>query len=169
MSRLRAALATGLGTGYLPIAPGTWGSAAAACVYLALSGPFGVGPAGCSISMAAVVLAGAVVCVALGPFAERHFGRKDPSQVTADEWAGQALALIGLPAATTSAGLLIIVGAAFAAFRLFDILKPPPANGLQRLPAGWGILVDDLIAGAYANVAAQAVLRLAVPALGAVL
>jgi phosphatidylglycerophosphatase A len=114
-----------------------------------------------------LVLAGAVVCVALGRFAEDHFGRKDPSQVTADEWAGQALALIGLPAATAPGGLLIVAAAAFVAFRIFDIIKPPPAYGLQRLPEGWGILVDDLVAGVYANVAAQAILRLVVPALGA--
>ena len=56
--------------------------------------------------------------------------------------------------------LALVAGAAFVAFRLFDIVKPPPAYRLQRLPAGWGILVDDLIAGAYANIVCQLVLRL---------
>jgi phosphatidylglycerophosphatase A len=49
---------------------------------------------------------------------------------------------------------------AFAAFRAFDIIKPPPIRGLERLPRGWGVVADDLAAGVYANIVAQLVLRL---------
>ena len=52
---------------------------------------------------------------------------------------------------------------AFAAFRFFDILKPPPVRQLEKLPAGWGILADDLGAGVYANIVSQLVLRLWLP------
>jgi len=110
-----------------------------------------------------IVLAGAfsVVCVALGGQAEREFGSKDPSQVSADEWAGQALALAGLPmAGGDPLGSAIAVGLGFVAFRVFDIVKPPPARLVERLPGGWGILLDDLVAGVYANLICQAVLRL---------
>ena len=52
---------------------------------------------------------------------------------------------------------------AFFAFRICDIVKPPPANGLQKLPAGWGILVDDLVAGVYALVLTQLLVRFVLP------
>jgi len=161
MNNLRKILATGLGTGYLPVAPGTWASGAACLVFLAVI-------AGCSgnalrVAVAMVALAGfwSVICVALGEWSEAAFGGKDPSRCTADEWAGQALALVALPLGAGWAGWLTAAGAAFIAFRLFDIIKPPPARRLEKLHAGWGILLDDLVAGLYANVAAQLVLRLA--------
>ena len=160
MRNVRTLLATGLGTGYLPVAPGTWGSIAVAGIYLALAWPAGALAGLASVVMAVLAVAASVVCVALGPFAETHFGRKDPSQVTIDEWAGQALALIAMPLPTDWTGRLIVAASALLAFRVFDVVKPPPANAMQRLPAGWGILADDLIAAVYANAAAQLLLRL---------
>lgn len=153
---MRRWLVTGLGTGYLPVAPGTWGSAAVAGIWLLAAG---LGFWGETILMAAIALAASVICVALGGFAERHFGKKDPGQVTIDEWAGQAVALLALPVTDRLADRLIIATVAFVAFRVFDIMKPSPAYRLQRLPAGWGVLVDDLIAGVYANLVAQLILR----------
>ena len=158
MASWRACVVTGLGTGRFPVAPGTWGSAAVAGLYLALAA-LGAGCWTLSVAMGALAIASSVACVALGPFAERHFGRADPPQVTIDEWAGQAIALLAMPSAAGWGGRLIVVGAAFAAFRLLDILKPSPANRIQKLPAGWGILADDLIAGLYANIACQLALR----------
>jgi len=158
VDRLRSLLVTGLGTGYLPVAPGTWGSAVVAGVYL-LAGRYGdCWPAAAPVAMAAVALLSGVICVALGPFAERRFGTKDPRQVTIDEWAGQAVALAGLPAAGIGGGpAAAAVG--FVAFRLFDIIKPQPVKALEKLPAGWGVLADDLAAGVYANIACQILLR----------
>ena len=158
MSRVGKILAAGLGTGYLPVAPGSWGAAAVCGIFLAVS--WGSGRCvlctdGIMLLLAAVA---GVACVRLGPFAERAFGRKDPRQCTADEWAGQALALVHLPAGPTWGQRLCIVGVAFVLFRLFDIIKPPP--GRERLPHGWGMLLDDVVAGIYANLAAQLLLRL---------
>ena len=79
-----------------------------------------------------------------------------------DEFAGQWFALLALPVGL-DAGLravACVVGGQFVLFRVLDIVKPPPAFGLQRLPAGWGILVDDLAAGAYANLVGQLLWRL---------
>ncbi len=158
MDRLKTLAMTGLGTGYLPIAPGTWGSAVVVALYLLL------GQIDCECSyavdagMVLVVVVSSIICVALGPFAERHFGKKDPGQVTIDEWAGQAVALIALPAVGVG-GALTAAGVAFVAFRVFDIIKPPPARQLERLPAGWGMLCDDLAAGVYANIVSQVLLR----------
>jgi len=157
---VRKLLLTGLGTGYLPVAPGTWGSAAVAGVFLLVAWASGGEQAWLTGSMLALALAGSGTCLTWGGFAEKAFGRKDPSQCTADEWAGQAVALLLLPAGPDVRRWLAAAGVAFLAFRFFDILKPSPARRLQRLRAGWGILVDDLIAGVYANLVAQLLLRL---------
>ena len=156
----RRLLLTGLGTGYLPIAPGTWGSGAACVVYLAIA----FGSNGKQIcltgSMIVMAVAASLICGLLGNRAEEDFSKKDPGAVTIDEWAGQAIALCGLPLGDGYGGWLIAAGAAFVAFRVFDILKPPPVRTLEKLPAGWGILADDLAAGVLANVAVQLILRL---------
>ena len=157
MNKLRKFLTTGLALGYAPVAPGTFGSGGAIAVYALavrlLPTPycvFGV--------MALVAIFFSAVCVRLGPFTEKAFGKKDPSQCTADEWAGQAVTMLALPIAAGGLWITCLVG--FAAFRLFDIVKPPPVRQLEKLPQGWGVLVDDLAAGIYANITAQLILRL---------
>lgn len=152
---------TGLGTGYLPVAPGTWGSAAVCGVFLAVAYATAGKQVCVTGTMALVALAATIGCAALGRFAESAFARKDPSQCTLDEWAGQAVALCMLPLGPTWRGWAISAAAAFVAFRAFDILKPPPIYQIQKLPHGWGIVADDLLAGVYANLVAQLVLRLA--------
>ena len=157
----RRLLITGLGTGYLPMAPGTWGSAGACAVYLVVAMAAG-GRQACLTGTMVLLAAGATVaCGLLGPSIAAAFGRKDPSQCTLDEWAGQAVALMVLPVAGGWRAWLAAAGAAFLAFRVFDILKPPPIRQLERLPGGWGVVADDLAAGVYANVVVQLILRLA--------
>lgn len=159
MARLRLLLVTGLGTGYLPLAPGTWGSAAVALAYVVLAGAVWHDPTHLTIAMAAVMMVSGAICVAFGPFAEHHFGMKDPGRVTIDEWAGQAVTLLAMPAAAGWGEALIVGGVAFGAFRLFDVLKPPPVRWFEKFPAGWGVLIDDLAAGVYANLLCQILLR----------
>ena len=160
MSSLRKILISGLGTGYLPLAPGSWGAAAVCGIFLAASW----GSGGCVLCtdalMVALAAAAGAICVCLGPFAEQAFGRKDPRRCTADEWVGQALTLVHLPGAAGWGQRLSIVGVAFFLFRLFDTIKPAPGRRLERLPHGWGALLDDVVAGIYANLAAQLLLRL---------
>lgn len=154
-------LVTGLGTGYLRPAPGTWGSLGCCCAFAGLLALLGPGP-GLEVATAGLAVLASVACVALGNFTETAFGKKDPGHCTIDEWAGQALSLLALPLGRgwTEHGLAI--GTGLLAFRFFDILKPPPCRRLERLPAGWGVLADDLLAGLYANLAAQLILRLGV-------
>jgi phosphatidylglycerophosphatase A len=147
-----AMIVTGFGTGYLPIAPGTWGSAAVVVIYLAAAAIFAGNQLAVSGVMAAVLLLSCWGCVAFGRFAERRYGRKDPRQCTIDEWAGQALTLMCVPLTSTWYDWVIAAGVGFFSFRLFDILKPAPARSLERLREGWGVLVDDLVAGGYAAV-----------------
>jgi phosphatidylglycerophosphatase A len=165
MSTIKKLLVTGLGTGYGPIAPGTWGSGAVALIWWLIA----LGSSGRQVcltgSMLVLLVASGVVCIALGRFCQETFGKKDPSQCTIDEWAGQALAMLMLPLAggVLESDVLRWTTAAFVSFvsfRVFDIIKPPPARQLEKLPYGAGVLLDDLMAGVYANLTAQAFLRL---------
>lgn len=151
---------TGMGTGLLRPAPGTWGSLppVALAVGLAMAR---TDPRAIDMALAAMGLFFGVGCLVWGESAERRFGRKDPGSVVADEIAGQSLALMWLPWALGDGARVIATAAiAFFAFRAFDIVKPPPARGWQRFPGGLGILIDDLVAGFYALVATQVLVRI---------
>jgi phosphatidylglycerophosphatase A len=76
--------------------------------------------------------------------AEKHFGRVDPGQVVIDEVVGQIITLLAWP--RRSWGWVL---AGFLLFRFFDIVKPFPARRVERFPQGWGIMLDDVVAGAY--------------------
>lgn len=116
-------------------------------------------------TMLLLAVAASVACVLLGPFAERAYGKKDPSHCTIDEWAGQAVTYLLLPpmlmpSADNWRHWFVIAAVGFVAFRVMDIIKPAPARQMEKLPAGWGILLDDIVAGIYANIACQLLLRL---------
>jgi phosphatidylglycerophosphatase A len=156
VNAVKKLLVTGLGTGYLPVAPGTWGSAVPAAVFLLVCILTAGDYAAVLVTMAGVFLVSCVVCVTLGRFTEKTYGRKDPGQCVIDEYAGQSAALMFLPLSVAGtgdlAGWIILAGAGFLAFRFFDIVKPPPARQMEKLPAGWGVLLDDVVAGIFANV-----------------
>ncbi len=159
MKRIKLFIASGLGTGYLPIAPGTWASGATAAVFLLVAWGSEANPYYIAGAMAGILVLSSVACVATGKFAEKQFGRKDPSQSTLDEWAGQALTYLFLPIGTGWWNWMIVAGAGFVVFRILDILKPPPARRLENLPYGWGVLADDLMVAVYANLILQVILR----------
>lgn len=98
-----------------------------------------------------IVLAVAAVtaCVAFSPLAVKACNKEDPRLVTADELAGQWVAMLGVT--WLASPILLVAFVQFVFFRLFDILKPWPCRRLERLPAGVGIAADDLMAGVYAN------------------
>lgn len=158
----RAVLTTG-GLGYLRPFPGTWGSIPPTVIagLLILAGA--VPSAGVwewilyHVVLFGVLIVSTLACAVLGDAAEALWRRKDPSNVVADETAGMCVPLLFLPAATTQSvwttGFTLLI--AFVAFRFFDIIKPPPADGLQRVPGGWGIVLDDLAAGVYALIVVQ--------------
>lgn len=138
VSTLAGVLATGLGSGYSPIAPGTAGS----IVGIALYWPLATRPVVEQlVALALLVLLGVP---AAGQVARRG-GRKDPGLVVVDEVAGVWATLVFLPFTMPTAV------AGFLLFRVMDVLKPYPARDLERLPGGWGIMADDLMAGVYAN------------------
>lgn len=135
-------VATFFGAGRLRPAPGSWGSLAALGLWAAYAW---LTPAGWHAAGAA---AGALVALAAGiPAAtrvERQTGHTDPGFVVIDEVCGQLITLIGAPLGWKS----LLAG--FILFRAFDIVKPPPVRSLERLPGGWGIMLDDVAAGLYA-------------------
>ena len=143
------------GLGRLPVAPGTWGSLPVAIIF-GLMCQFHLSDLSISIVMAALALAGSIVCVKFAPAAIAATGKNDPGEVVADELAGQAvtfLAILFLNLDTFSAGQICITAVfGFLLFRLFDIAKPWPIHKLEKLPKGWGILADDLLAGVYAGI-----------------
>lgn len=160
MNPVGRTLITTFGLGYMRPASGTWGSlppCVAAAVLVVIGGRFGFGSGsiGWYVLQVFFALYFSWVCVKFGDGAEAEFGKKDPGQVVADETAGMALTLLFIPFAwipPDPVSILVVLGVAFILFRVADILKLPPANGLQRLKGGWGILVDDLAAGVQAGV-----------------
>ena len=158
---MRKALVSAGGLGYLPIAPGTWGSLAGVGIFLL------AGLSGWPFLTALICLGGVVVfsalTVGLGDWAYCHYGSKDPSPVVIDEVAGYLVAVLFLP--IDGANLYYSAGCAFFVFRIFDIIKPTPARQFERFRGGWGILADDLMAGVYANLLCQCIMITIVPAL----
>lgn len=136
MKRLALLIATVGGAGYFPFAPGTVGSAVGVVLYLLTRHLDPVLQTG--------LLAG--ICVAgvwASTVAARHFGRDDPGHVVIDEVAGQLATLFLLDVGMIGA----LVG--FFIFRVLDIIKPWPADRLEALHGGFGVMADDLMAGAY--------------------
>jgi phosphatidylglycerophosphatase A len=160
ISRLELVLITGLGTGYLRPASGTWGSLPPVALALGLVS-LGAAPRAIDASLAFCGILFAGACLISGERAEAHFCSKDPKSVVADEFAGQSLALMWLPwHEGLSMRNAILAACAFLLFRAFDVLKPPPARQFERLPGGTGILLDDVAAGAMASIAMLAISRL---------
>lgn len=143
-------VATVFGLGKCRPGPGTWGAAAACLVWFAASGLFPMSEGQRSWFTLGAVIAVTVIGIPAATRVERESGGRDPGFVVIDEVAGQWVALIHAHADWAS--LLL----AFLLFRFFDILKPWPARRLERLPAGWGIVFDDLAAGVYALLVVQA-------------
>lgn len=156
-------IASGLFLGYMKPAPGTWGSAGACSVYLLLRWGLGEDPVTLTVAMIAIAILSTFACIWLGDFVEEAWGKKDPSKCTIDEWAGQAVTMFFLPCYDNWTMTLVAVGVAFFAFRIFDIIKPPPARQAERFSKGVGVVADDLIAGLYACIVTLLILNCLLP------
>lgn len=143
------------GLGLLPLAPGTWASLLPALIFSLLV-YFDVSAVLLSIIMASMVAVGSFVCIGFSPDIIGKTGNGDPREIVADEFAGQALtfliALPLIPKTINSSQIWVTALLGFLLFRLFDISKPFPLKSAEKLPKGWGILVDDLLAAVYAGV-----------------
>jgi phosphatidylglycerophosphatase A len=137
-------IATFFGAGLLRPGPGTWGSIAAVLLWAVFAGFAHPSPTTLLFALLAAIAVVLVLGIPAATIAARESGRPDPGFIVIDEVAGQWIALLFCPADWGHAIVALVL------FRLFDILKPPPARQLERLPAGWGIVFDDVAAGLYA-------------------
>ena len=136
--RIVLALSSALGLGYLPKAPGTWGTLLAIPIWWALRSLS-------TLHFAVVALAFCFVSVVISELAERIYGKHDVQKIVIDEVAGLLVTAIGVPCRWQQ------VLAAFLLFRLFDMTKPGPIRTLdQRVSGGLGVVLDDVAAGLLA-------------------
>jgi phosphatidylglycerophosphatase A len=158
-------LATGCFVGYVPWASGTFGSLLGILIYL-IPGAQAVPILGSMIVVGFILgtAAAGMVAKAEGDklsktaaltkslFQDGSAHASDPSIVVIDEIVGMWIALLWLPKT------FVAITLAFLAFRCFDIVKPEPARAMERLPHGFGIMLDDVVAAVYANLSTQVVL-----------
>lgn len=141
---LARVIATVGGLGYLPVAPGTFGSLAAVLAFLCF--PTYLPP----FWFTAALLVSTLIAVWAAQRLAQAGENDDPSEVIIDEVVGMAVTMAYLPlnAFTLAAG--------FVLFRMFDIVKPFPVRQVEKLHGGWGIVLDDMMAGVYANLLLRA-------------
>ncbi len=148
LDRLAVLAGTGLYTGYFPVASGTFGTLVGVVLFILISGS----PPLFYWTVVLVVVAAGIWSAGR---CERIFGQKDSSQVVIDEIAGYLVAMFAVPA---KPGWIL---AGFVLFRVADVIKPPPAGYADReMKGGTGVMLDDLVAGAYTWLALQAALML---------
>jgi len=152
---MKRLLTSCFGLGWIPVAPGSWGSLPPAVVF-GLVYYFGGTGLLAFLLMLALFIAGSVVCLKLTDAAVAATGKADPNEVVADEIAGQALTFMIFPfvinAGLTANQIVIVAGLGFFLFRLFDTIKPWPSYRFEELHGGLGILADDIMAGVYAGI-----------------
>lgn len=148
--RVARVLATWFGCGLSPVAPGTVGTIGALPLWMLVreAGPLGVLATAAVVTVVGVWSAGVVA---------RDGGSKDPQIVVIDEVAGVLVALAAAPPTVLG------VAAATLLFRVFDMTKPFPARRAESLPGGWGIVLDDLVAGVQAALLVRALDALGMP------
>src|SRR5262245_19104002 len=146
--RLGVFVATCAHVGYVPVAPGTFGSLVALVLYYLIRRQ----------QSTAIELGAIAVLVVVGLWsateAEHHFGGIDPAPVVIDEVVGMLMTLALHPVNVWGATI------GFFIFRGLDIVKPWPARRLELLPGGFGVVLDDMMAGVYGNVLVWALVRL---------
>ncbi len=138
------AVATGLYSGYFPIYAGTFGTLPAWLIAWFLI-------AGNSTTLLVVTILSILLSIWIAGVAERYMGH-DAKKIVIDEWAGMFVSLVWLPFRIGPYLLALVL------FRLFDALKPWPANKAEQLPGGIGVTMDDVVAGVQANLATHLIL-----------
>jgi phosphatidylglycerophosphatase A len=134
---------TGFFSGYSPIAPGTAGTLLAVLIYILEYIFF---KTGCIITNFIFVLIMLYPSFKLGDAGEKFFNKKDPSEVVIDEMIGLWVSVLFIPFSLQIALLAFII------FRIIDIFKPYPIRKLEKLKGGFGIVLDDFMAGVFTNI-----------------
>jgi phosphatidylglycerophosphatase A len=152
---MKRLLTSCFGLGWMPVAPGSWGSLPPAIAF-GLVYYYDGSVLLAFLLMLALFIAGSIVCLKFTDAAVAATGKADPNEVVTDEIAGQALTFMILPfvinAGLTNSQIVTICGLGFFLFRLFDTIKPWPSYRFEELHGGLGILADDIMAGIYAGI-----------------
>jgi phosphatidylglycerophosphatase A len=145
-------MALGFGAGRLPLAPGTWGAALALLLIYPLVHWAIFTPSVFTLFLSILIILFTWIGVKACDVLEDEWG-EDPKQVVIDEMIGVWIALLGFQ--TTGGNDIFIFVAAFILFRFFDIAKPLGIKQLENIKGGWGVMLDDVLAGVYANIVLQ--------------
>jgi len=147
MRRPAVLIATGFGIGQVPLAPATAASLAVAILLFAIASfaPSALAP----LPVAAALVVLLPIAIWSSGEAEKELGH-DAHPIVVDEVVGMLASVVGI-ARFAEPNPAVALFAAFALFRFFDIVKPFPIRSSQRLPGGWGVVVDDLLAGIATN------------------
>jgi len=145
--RLIEAYLTCFGLGYAPVASGTFGTLGGVALALVFALYF---PANYMLACLVTAVVLTLIGAPLGKWAEEKWQSKDPGQYVLDEVIGF---LVTVSFIDPQQNLTINLAVAFLLFRFFDIFKPPPARQLEKVSGGWGIILDDVVAGIYAAIA----------------
>ena len=147
MRRFYKLMLSGFGTGWLPVASGTWGAAAAILMVWPLTI---LTPTVLNLELTLLIIAFSWIGAIGSRILASEWG-EDPSQTVIDEMVGMWIAVLGLPVSWQ------YWLAAFLLFRFFDIFKPLGVRRLEKIEGGWGVMLDDVMAGVYTNVLLQMV------------
>ncbi|HSB04516.1 MAG TPA: phosphatidylglycerophosphatase A [Thermodesulfobacteriota bacterium] len=145
LNRFFILIATGLGAGFSPIVPGTMGTLVAIPFYYFVSS---IPPPVYELTLLAFFFFSSWI----SNQAERYWGKKDDRRIVIDEIMGFLVTMLWIPRSP----LFMVVG--FILFRFFDILKPFPIRRLERVRSGYGVVLDDVLAGIYSNIALHLVM-----------
>lgn len=137
------------GLGLAPVAPGTFGTVGG--VVLAMLLEYVPGPLALWLALAAALCT--AIGIALGAWAERYFGEKDPGAVVLDEVAGYLVTVAIFAGVLGTAPSFAGHCLAFVLFRIADISKPWPGRLIEALPRGWGVMLDDVVLALYSGAA----------------
>ncbi len=148
MPKLKPIIGSFFYAGFLPNAPGTWGS------FIALFPIYFIGIYTFWWGIPLFVVISSLLTLWVAQECEKTWGG-DPSPLVLDEFAGQGMAFIGISLADPAFNIWLLLALGFLFFRFFDIRKPLGVDKLQQFPGGFGILIDDLLAGFYAWICLQ--------------
>lgn len=151
MRRFYKLMLSGFGTGWLPVASGTWGAAAAILMVWPLAM---LTPSALTLELTVLIVAFTWIG-AIGSHVLASEWGEDPSQTVIDEMVGMWIAVLAVPLSWQ------YWLAAFLLFRFFDIFKPLGVRRLENIEGGWGVMLDDIMAGVYTNLLLQIVVLFA--------
>ena len=153
MKSLAKFFASGFGSGYAPVAPGTAGSIVASLAIYVICTQLGINGQTLLIGLIMASIVGTIIGVISCNILESEWG-KDPSKVVLDEMVGIFISLLFVPISISTILLSLVL------FRVFDIWKPLGIRQLESIDGGVGVMADDILAGVYANIVLQIILYL---------